>query len=180
MRGDLYSTMKIYALESDETFDFNDPNHNPGVYRMGRLSNTINAPFSGTGIAYSNVLVIRKPDYDTLAMLVFPYSRDAIYYRTGGTGSWATQPWRELVTNANLSENPASFTIDRKNEINLCNGFSESNGIITLNYRGATAPIQKLRISNGRGASEDGVSLTTIEVADVIIGGVSVKSKLGI
>ncbi len=141
----------------------------------------LHCPTGPAYLAYGNVLVIRSGNVDTFSMVVFPYSYNyEIWYRSGNVGSWATQPWKKLVTNTNLSENPALFAIDRKNEINLCNGFSQSNGIVTLNYRGAAAPITRLRISNGRGDSEDGISLTAIEVADVLIDGTSIKNKLGI
>ena len=85
-------TMKTlnYNLQA---FDFNDPTHLAGSYRIGDGDNVINPP--SKSMYYGNVLVIRGGDGDTLAMLAFPYAYNIgqIYYRQGNEENWPTAPW---------------------------------------------------------------------------------------
>ena len=66
----LYDGLYTYNYNTT-TFDFNNPDYAPGLYRLGAPENILNAPVSTA--AYGNVLVAKCHNADTLAMLIFPY-----------------------------------------------------------------------------------------------------------
>ena len=90
--------LKSYYCRSDEIFDFNNPMHKPGMYRLLGSNYFINAPTSETELNYANVLVIRYPTTDTVAMLAFPYSTGNIYYRAGTNTSFHRNAWKKITT----------------------------------------------------------------------------------
>ena len=97
---------EVNGLNSDSTyfmksnyynftiFDFDDPTYPAGSYRIGENDNVLNPP-NGGDVYYSNVLVVRHNDSDTLAMLAFPYQDNTgkIYYRQANTAEWPTAKW---------------------------------------------------------------------------------------
>ena len=90
----------IYTYNySNDTFDFNNTDYAPGIYRLGAPENMLNAPVSQA--AYGNVLVIRHPDADTLAMILFPYYSSTpnspyIMCKSTRTSSWASVSWFKI------------------------------------------------------------------------------------
>ena len=75
-----------------QAFDFNDPTHLAGSYRIGKDDDVINPP--GNSMHYGNVLVIRGGGEDTLAMLAFPFDdKGKFYYRQGNDKQWPTASW---------------------------------------------------------------------------------------
>ena len=84
-------TMKTLSYNL-QAFDFNDPTHLAGSYRIGKDDDVINPP--GNSMYYGNVLVIRGGGGDTLAMLAFPFDdKGKFYYRQGSDKQWPTASW---------------------------------------------------------------------------------------
>ena len=78
------------------TIDFNDFNSiKPGMYRLQDESTLINPP--SPSIAYGNVLVIRFYDSDTIAMFVFPFNSNVIYYKSANRPNWALRRWATIT-----------------------------------------------------------------------------------
>lgn len=89
----------IYAYNYNLTpFDFNNTGYAPGVYRLGAPENILNAPTSQA--AYGNVLVVRNPGADTLAMVLFPYSLSTqnpyIAFKSTRESSWTSISWFKI------------------------------------------------------------------------------------
>lgn len=60
--------------------------------------------------------------------------------------------------------------------MNLARGFNRDDGSLYFNYQGANKPVGIIHFRNGLGTAEG----CKIDVTDVLINGISVKSKLGI
>lgn len=78
--------------------------------------------------------------------------------------------------NGEMENIPAYLTTYNGNEMNLARGFNRDDGSLYFNYQGANKPVGIIHFRNGLGTAEG----CKIDVTDVLINGISVKSKLGI
>lgn len=92
-------TFKTYDYSTHE-FNFEWFDYPPGIYRLGTTSYILGFPNGdSSGVAYSNVLIIRASGKDTQTRILFPYGTDrAICYRTGNSTGFSSQAWKEIAT----------------------------------------------------------------------------------
>lgn len=73
-------------------------------------------------------------------------------------------------------ENKDRLKVCNRNELNLARGYNSDDGALYFNYSGCLKPVDIVHFRDGTGGSNS----CRIAVSDVLVNGISVKSKLGI
>ena len=69
------------------------------MYRTGGSATYTNSP-SGVNCSYANILVIRGGWSDTQTMIIFPYTDNVIWFRSGADSTFPTNSWSKLALDA--------------------------------------------------------------------------------